>query len=89
MVVVKNNTPLKPVGLRMSGDLLAKAKARAESQRRSLTGHIIWLIEEDLRQAGNADALTTHSVPYVVSEITKPTLKAAEPSAKYRAKRRS
>lgn len=88
MGVVKTNTPLKPVGLRMSGDLLARAKARAESQRRSLTGHIIWLIEEDLRQSGNAAALTTHSAPYVVSDPTEPTLKAAEHTAKYKAKRR-
>jgi hypothetical protein len=82
---VKTNTPLKPVGLRMEADLLARAKARAEGQRRSLTGHIIWLIEEDLRLSGNADALTTPSAPYVVTVPTE-TLKAAEPSRKYRAK---
>lgn len=85
---MKTNTPLKPVGLRMTPELLAKAKARAESQRRSLTGHIIWLIEEDLRQSGNAAALTTPSAPYVVTAATEPTLKAAETVSKYKAKRR-
>jgi hypothetical protein len=85
---VKTNTPLKPVGLRMEPDLLAKAKERAESQRRSLTGHIIWLIEQDLRQQGNVDALTTQSAPFVISAQTEPTLKAAEDAAKYKAKRR-
>lgn len=73
----------------MAPDLHAKAKARAASQHRSLTGHIIWLIEQDLKTAGNAGALTTPSAPYVVQAPTEPVLKVAEKPKGYHAKKRT